>query len=201
MGTRILGVPTVADRIAQTVVAARLEKAVEPVFHRDSYGYRPSRSALDAVAACRKRCWKKDWLIDLDVEKFFDSVRWDLIVKAVEAHTDLPWVLLYVRRWLAAPLQLPDGTLLERDRGTPQGSSVSPVLANLFMHYAFDTWLTRELPGRPVRAVRRRRGRALRHRAPGPRGAGGDREADGTGGVAAAPGQDPDRRAARGRSE
>src|ERR1041384_4479105 len=107
---------------------------------------RPGRSALDAVAACRKRCWKKDWVIDLDVEKFFDSVRWDLIVKAVEAHTDLPWVVLYVKRWLPAPLQLPDGTVLERDRGTPQGSSVSPVLANLFMHYAFDTWLAREFP-------------------------------------------------------
>jgi RNA-directed DNA polymerase len=133
-GTRILGVPTVADRIAQTVVAARLEKAVEPVFHPDSYGYRPGRSQLDAVAACRKRCWKKDWAIDLDVEKFFDSVRWDLIVKAVEAHTGLPWVVLYVKRWLAAPLQLADGSLLERDRGTPQGSSVSPVLVNLFMH-------------------------------------------------------------------
>ena len=146
-GTRMLGVPTVADRVAQTVVAARLEKAVEPIFHPGSYGYRPGRSALDAVAACRKRCWKKDWLIDLDVEKFFDSVRWDLIVKAVEAHTDLPWVLLYVKRWLAAPLQLPDGSLLERDRGTPQGSPVSPVLANLFMHYAFDTWLAREYPG------------------------------------------------------
>ena len=146
-GTRILGVPTVADRVAQTVVAARLEQAVEPVFHPDSYGYRPGRSALGAVAACRKRCWKKDWLIDLDVEKFFDSVRWDLIIKAVAAHTDLPWVVLYVKRWLAAPLQLPDGSLLERDRGTPQGSSVSPVLANLFMHYAFDTWLAREYPG------------------------------------------------------
>lgn len=146
-GTRILGVPTVADRIAQTVVAARIEAAVEPVFHPDSYGYRPGRSQLDAVAACRKRCWKKDWAIDLDVEKFFDSVRRDLIVKAVQAHTDLPWVLLYVKRWLAAPLQRPDGTLLERDRGTPQGSSVSPVLANLFMHYAFDTWLARNYPG------------------------------------------------------
>jgi RNA-directed DNA polymerase len=145
-GTRILGVPTVADRIAQTVVAARLEQVVEPVFCPDSYGYRPGKSALDAVAACRKRCWKKDWVIDLDVEKFFDSVRWDLIVKAVQAHTDLPWVVLYVKRWLAAPLQLPDGTVLERDRGTPQGSSVSPVLANLFMHYAFDTWLAREFP-------------------------------------------------------
>ena len=125
-GTRVLGVPTVADRVAQTVAAARLEKAVEPIFHPDSYGYRPGRSALDAVAACRKRCWKKDWVIDLDVEKFFDSVRWDLIIKAVAAHTDLPWVVLYVRRWLAAPLQLPDGTLLERDRGTAQGSAVSP---------------------------------------------------------------------------
>ena len=145
-GTRILGVPTVADRVAQTVVAAHLEKRVEPVFHPDSYGYRPGRSALDAVGACRERCWKYDWVIDLDIRKFFDSVRWDLVVKAVEAHTDARWVVLYVKRWLAAPLQLPDGTLQQRDRGTPQGSAVSPVLANLFMHYAFDLWLTREFP-------------------------------------------------------
>jgi hypothetical protein len=120
-------VPCVADRIAQTVVAARPEKAVEPVFHPGSYRYRPGKSQLDAVAACRKRCWRKDWLTDLDAEKFFDSVRGDLIIKAVAAHTDLPWVVLYVRRWLAVPLQLPDGSLLERDRGTPQGSSVSPA--------------------------------------------------------------------------
>jgi RNA-directed DNA polymerase len=146
-GTRVLGVPSVADRVAQTVAAARLEKAVEPVFHRDSYGYRPFRSALDAVAACRQRCWKKDWVIDLDIEKFFDSVPWNLIVKAVERHCTEPWVLLYVKRWLAAPVQLPGGTLRRRDRGTPQGSAISPVLANLFMHYAFDTWLEREFPG------------------------------------------------------
>jgi RNA-directed DNA polymerase len=146
-GTRVLGVPTVADRVAQTVVAAHLEKRVEPVFHPDSYGYRPGRSALDAVAACRERCWKRDWVIDLDVQKFFDSVPHDLIVKAVEAHTDAPWVRLYVRRWLTAPIALPDGRLAERDRGTPQGSAVSPVLANLFMHYAFDAWLAREWPG------------------------------------------------------
>ncbi|MGH3233692.1 MAG: group II intron reverse transcriptase/maturase [Streptosporangiaceae bacterium] len=146
-GTRILGVPAIADRVAQTVVAARLEKAAEPVFHPDSYGCRPRRSALHAVAACRKRCWKYDWVIDLDVRKFFDSVPWNLIVKAVEAHTGLPWVLLYVKRWLAAPIQQPDGTLPERDRGTPQGSAVSPVLANLFMHYALDMWLAREYPG------------------------------------------------------
>ena len=116
------------------------------MFHDDSYGYRPGRSALQAAERCRERCWKRDWVIDLDVARFFDSVRWDLIVKAVEAHTDAPWVVLYVKRWLAAPLQLPDGTLAQRDRGTPQGSAVSPVLANLFMHYAFDAWLAREYP-------------------------------------------------------
>ncbi|MGC4857354.1 group II intron reverse transcriptase/maturase [Micromonospora sp. DT4] len=142
-GTRMLGVPTVADRVAQTVVARHLGIRVDPIFHEDSYGYRPNRSALDAVQRCRQRCWKKDWVIDLDIQKFFDSVRWDLIVKAVQAHTDAVWVTLYVKRWLQAPLQLPDGTLQERDRGTPQGSAVSPVLANLFMHYAFDTWLAR----------------------------------------------------------
>ncbi|MBP2321577.1 group II intron reverse transcriptase/maturase [Kibdelosporangium banguiense] len=145
-GVRLLGVPTVADRVAQTVVARHLGERVEPAFHDDSWGYRPKRSALQAVERCRKRCWKRDWVIDLDIQKFFDSVRWDLIVKAVEAHTDASWVLLYVKRWLAAPLQLPDGSLQERDRGTPQGSAVSPVLANLFMHYAFDMWLTREFP-------------------------------------------------------
>lgn len=145
-GTRMLGVPTVADRVAQTVVATRVEVKVEPIFHPDSYGYRPNRSALDAVGACRMRCWKYDWVIDLDIRKFFDSVPWDLVVKAVEAHTDDPWVVLYVKRWLAAPIQHPDGTLQERDRGTPQGSAVSPVLANLFMHYAFDRWLTRTFP-------------------------------------------------------
>lgn len=145
-GVRILGVPTVADRIAQTVVAMELERQVEPIFHPDSYGYRPGRSALDAVGQARRRCWKSDWVIDLDIQKFFDSVPWDLVVKAVQAHTDLPWVVLYVQRWLEAPLQHADGTLQQRDRGTPQGSAVSPVLANLFLHYAFDTWMAREFP-------------------------------------------------------
>ena len=148
-GTRMLGVPTVADRIAQTVVAARLEKSVEPKFHDDSYGYRPRRSALDAVGRCRERCWEFDWVIDLDIQKFFDSVPWDLIVKAVEANTDQSWVVLYVKRWLAAPIQMPDGSLAERDRGTPQGSAVSPVLANLFLNYAFDIWMARKFPAVP----------------------------------------------------
>lgn len=125
-GVRLLGVPTVADRVAQTVVASYLGERVEPMFHPDSFGYRPKKSALDAVEACRERCWKFDWVIDLDVQKFFDTVPWDLVVKAVEAVTDCPWVLLYVKRWLAAPLQRPDGTIVERERGTPQGSAVTP---------------------------------------------------------------------------
>jgi group II intron reverse transcriptase/maturase len=145
-GTRMLGVPTIADRIAQTVVARRLEAKVEPIFHPDSYGYRPKKSALDAVAVCQRRCWKSDWVVDLDIRSFFDCVPWELVVKAVAAHSTDPWVLLYVKRWLAAPLQLPDGSLRQRDRGTPQGSAVSPMLANLFLHYAFDAWMTREFP-------------------------------------------------------
>jgi RNA-directed DNA polymerase len=146
-GTRTLGVPTVADRIAQTVVALELAARTESIFHDDSYGYRPERSALQAVERCRQRCFRRDWVLDLDVAQFFDSVPHDLMVKAVEANTDQRWVLLYVKRWLVAPMQLPDGTLQPRDRGTPQGSAVSPVLANLFMHYAFDLFLAREFPG------------------------------------------------------
>ncbi len=145
-GVRVLGVPTVSDRIAQTVVRSYLEPQVEPIFHPDSYGYRPGRSALDAVATCRERCWKRDWVIDLDIRAFFDSIPWNLMLKAVSKHTDLRWVLLYIERWLKAPLQMEDGTLVQRDRGTPQGSAISPLLANLFLHYAFDTWLTREFP-------------------------------------------------------
>jgi RNA-directed DNA polymerase len=148
-GTRMLGVPTVGDRVAQTVVAARIEAAAEPVFCGDSYGYRPGKSALDAVGACRRRCWRYDWVVDLDVSRFFDTVPWDLVIKAVERHVSEPWVVLYVKRWLAAPVRMPDGTLMERDRGTPQGSAVSPVLANLFMHYAFDAWMVREFPDCP----------------------------------------------------
>ena len=146
-GVRVLGVPTVADRIAQTVVANRLSVKVEPVFHPDSYGYRPGRSALDAVAVTRQRCWSKNWVVDLDIAGFFDSVDHRLLLKAVAVHTEDPWVLLYVRRWLSAPLQHADGRIQVRDRGTPQGSAVSPVLANLFLHYAFDAWMSREQPG------------------------------------------------------
>jgi RNA-directed DNA polymerase len=146
-GVRVLGVPTVADRIAQTAVAMVLEPGVEPLFHPDSYGYRPGRSALDAVGVCRTRCWEQPWVVDLDIQGFFDNVPHEPILAAVAKHTDKPWVLLYVRRWLTAPMQHADGSLVARDRGTPQGSAISPLLTNLFMHYAFDSWLATTQPG------------------------------------------------------
>ena len=148
-GVRVLGVPTVADRVAQTVVRLYLEPELEPLFHPDSYGYRPGRSALDAVGRCRQRCWKYDWLIDFDLRSFFDSLDHALVLKAVATHTGLRWILLYVERWLQAPLQREDGAVVQRDRGTPQGSAISPLLANLFLHYAFDLWMARVFPDIP----------------------------------------------------
>jgi len=145
-GVRVLGVPTVADRIAQTVVKMYLEPKVEPIFHPDSYGYRPGRSALDAVATCRERCWRANWVIDLDIKAFFDTLDHELVMRAVRKHTDQAWILLYVQRWLKAPMQREDESLVARDRGSPQGSAISPLLANLFMHYAFDSWMRREFP-------------------------------------------------------
>jgi RNA-directed DNA polymerase len=147
-GTRLLGVPTVGDRVAQTAAAMVLGPRTEAIFHDDSYGYRPRKGALDAVGRCRERCWARNWVIDLDIRKFFDSVPWDLMIKAVQANVthEQRWIVLYVRRWLAAPIAMPDGSVQARDRGTPQGSAISPVLANLFMHYAFDKWLEKEVP-------------------------------------------------------
>jgi group II intron reverse transcriptase/maturase len=145
-GTRVLGIPNVIDRVAQTAAVLALEPNVEKVFHKDSYGYRPGRSPLDAVAVCRRRCFKKDWVVDLDVKAFFDSVPWDLMLKAVERHTDSKWVILYVERWLKSPMLMPDGILNARTKGTPQGGPVSPLLANLFLHYGFDMWMAREFP-------------------------------------------------------
>jgi group II intron reverse transcriptase/maturase len=147
-GVRMLGVPTVGDRVAQTVVALTLQPRTEQIFHADSFGYRPGKSAHDALAVCRRRCRKKDWVLDLDIRAFFDSLDHALVVKAVRANITAKqrWVLLYVKRWLVAPLQHPDATLQPRDQGTPQGSAVSPVLANLVLHYAFDQFLAREFP-------------------------------------------------------
>ena len=144
--TRPLGIPTVSDRIAQMVVKLMLEPDVEPHFHEDSYGYRPGKSALDAVGVTRRRCWRRDWVIDLDIKGFFDNLRWDLVLRALQHHTDVPWILLYVERWLRAPVRHEDGRLEERTKGSPQGSVISPLLSNLFMHYAFDDWLRRNHP-------------------------------------------------------
>lgn len=148
-GTRPLGIPTVSDRIAQMVVKRHLEPILEPVFHRDSYGYRPGKSAHDALIKARQRCWAHDWVLDLDIKSFFDEIDWDLLMRAVRRHTACPWVLLYLERWLRAPVSMPNGDLVDRESGTPQGAVVSPVLANLFLHYAFDLWMQREYPTIP----------------------------------------------------
>ena len=148
-GQRVLGVPTVADRVAQMVVKSYLEPKVEPIFHTDSYGYRPGKSAIEAVGRARERCWNYDWVLDLDIKGFFDTIDHGLLMKAIRKHTDSRWILLYVERWLEAPAQQPDGTLVQRDRGTPQGGVVSPLLANLFLHYGIDDWMRRRYPEIP----------------------------------------------------
>ena len=148
-GTRLLGVPTVSDRIAQTVVKKVLEPILDPVFDDNSFGYRPKRSAHDALALTRKRCWQYDWVVEFDIKGLFDHIDHELLMKALRHHCKTRWVLLYVGRWLKAPLQGKRGSLVERTEGTPQGGVISPLLANLFMHYAFDAWVRRTLPGVP----------------------------------------------------
>ena len=148
-GERILGVPTVSDRVAQTVVKMLIEPILEPIFLPDSYGYRPGKSALDAVAITRERCWQYDWVLEFDIKGLFDNIDHALIGKAIEKHLECKWVRLYIERWLKAPLQAGGDTLVERTKGTPQGGVVSPCIANLFLHYAFDVWMTRTFPGVP----------------------------------------------------
>jgi RNA-directed DNA polymerase len=140
---RALGIPTVADRIAQMVVKLVFEPKVEPIFHKDSYGYRPRKSAIEAAGVARKRCWQYYWLVDLDIKEFFDNLDHELMMKAVERHTKEKWVRLYVKRWLEAPIEHPDGRREERKKGTPQGGVISPLLANLYLHYAVDMWMVR----------------------------------------------------------
>ena len=148
-GVRMLGIPTVADRVAQSVVKMVLEPILEPVFHEDSYGYRPGRSAHDAIAVVRKRNWEYNWVVEFDIKGLFDNIDHELLLRALRKHCQTPWVLLYVERWLKAPMETPEGVLIERTKGTPQGGVVSPLLANLFLHYAFDRWVSENLPGVP----------------------------------------------------
>ena len=148
-GERLLGIPTVSDRVAQTVVKMYLEPLVEPSFHPDSYGYRPKKSALDAAGVARQRCWRYDWVIDLDIRGFFDNLDHALVMRAVEKYTQCRWILLYVKRWLKAAVQQEDGTLAPRTKGTPQGGVISPLLANVFLHLAFDEWMHKTQPDVP----------------------------------------------------
>ena len=148
-GQRTLGIPTVSDRIAQTVVKLVLEPQVDPHFHADSYGYRPGKSAHQAIEVTRKRCWWHDWVLEFDIRGLFDNIDHGLLMKAVRRHTDCRWVLLYIERWLTAPMQNEDGSIHRRDRGTPQGGVISPLLANLFLHYAFDRWMAANFPKVP----------------------------------------------------
>ena len=148
-GTRQLGIPTVSDRVAQMVAKMYFEPLVEPYFHQDSYGYRPNKSALGAVGKTRQRCWQYNWVIDLDIKGFFDNLDHDLVMRAVCKHTDCKWLLLYIERWLKAPAQMEDGTFISRDKGVPQGGVISPLISNLFLHYAFDKWMERNFPGNP----------------------------------------------------
>ena len=148
-GTRILGIPTVEDRVAQMVAKIYLEPNVEKIFHEDSYGYRPNKSAIQAVGVLRERCWRKDWVVDFDIKGLFDNIRHDYLIEMVKRHTEEQWIILYTERWLKTPFKMQDGTIVERTAGTPQGGVISPVLANLFMHYVFDDFMSKEFPNIP----------------------------------------------------
>jgi RNA-directed DNA polymerase len=148
-GKRILGIPTVADRIAQMVAKMYFEPTVEPYFHADSYAYRPKKSAIDALVVTRQRCWRYDWLLEFDIKGLFDNIDHELLLRAVRKHTECKWLILYIERWLKVPFQTEDGRVIERKSGTPQGGVISPVLANLFLHYVFDAWMQRNCPQNP----------------------------------------------------
>lgn len=172
-GRRTLGIPTVADRVAQMVVKLYLEPKIDPEFHPDSYGYRPEKSAIEAVGQARERCWRLPWVLDLDIKGFFDNIDHALLLHAVRKHTDCPWILLYIERWLRAPGVNKDGLRVERDRGTPQGGVISPLLANIFLHHVLDKWMADEYPVIPferyaddvvVHCKTKRQARFIRHR-------------------------------------
>lgn len=145
-GKRVLGIPTINDRIAQTVVKLLIESEIDSIFAKDSYGYRPNKSALDAIGITRTRCWKYDWVLEYDIKGLFDNISHSLLMKAIRKHVKTKWILLYIKRWLTAPMQEVDGNLVTRNKGVPQGGVISPILANLFLHYVFDSWMKRTHP-------------------------------------------------------
>nr|WP_244985873.1 group II intron reverse transcriptase/maturase [Anaerosalibacter bizertensis] len=148
-GTRILGIPTVEDRITQMVAKIYFEPKVESIFYEDSYGYRPNKSAIQAIEKTRTRCWRKDWVLEFDIKGLFDNIRHDYLMELVKRHTEEKWIILYIERWLTAPFQMEDGELILRTAGTPQGGVISPVLANLFLHYTFDDFMVKQFPTIP----------------------------------------------------
>ena len=148
-GTRILGIPTVEDRVAQMVAKIYFEPNVEKIFYEDSYGYRPNKSAIQAVGVLRERCWRKDWVVDFDIKGLFDNIRHDYLIEMVKRHTNEQWIILYIERWLKTPFKMQDETIVERTAGTPQGGVISPILANLFMHYVFDDFMSKKFPNIP----------------------------------------------------
>jgi RNA-directed DNA polymerase len=148
-GIRPLGIPTVGDRIAQGVVKDYLETIVEPLFHNNSFGYRPGRSAHDALAQCQQNCIKYSWVVDLDIRGFFDNISHEWMMKMVSHHEQDKWVLLYIERWLKAGVEQADGSIAARVKGSPQGGVLSPLLANLYLHHAFDQWMSKHFPINP----------------------------------------------------
>jgi group II intron reverse transcriptase/maturase len=148
-GKRTLGIPTVGDRVAQMVVKMYLEPRLEAIFLPESYGYRPGKSALGAVGQARQECWARDYVVEFDIKGLFDNINHELLMKAVDKHVEEGWIKLYISRWLKAPFVAESGKLIDRNSGTPQGGVISPLLANLFMHYAFDVWMKRTFPGCP----------------------------------------------------
>lgn len=148
-GVRKLVIPTIGDRVAQMVAVINFMPLVEPIFHKDSYGYRPNKSAIDTIKVTRERCWKYNWVLEFDIKRLFDNIDHQLLMRAVSKHTETKWILLYIERWLKASFQNADGMLTERTKGTPQGGVISPVLANLFLHYAIDKWMEKNFLQNP----------------------------------------------------
>lgn len=148
-GQRILGIPTVEDRVAQMVAKIYFEPNVERIFYEDSYGYRPNKSAIQAVGVLRERCWRKDWVVDFDITGLFDNIRHDYLIEMVKRHTKEQWIIIYIERWLKTPFKMQNGTVVERTAGTPQGGVISPVLANLFLHYVFNDFMSKQFPNIP----------------------------------------------------